>query len=266
MCAAGLSELLASFGDYPGASALFLDFDGSLAPIVVDPAAARPLPGADARLRALSKRFALVAIVSGRPVAFLASMLPIEGLVLVGQYGMESLVAGKTTVDDRIALHVGAVEAAASEAEAMLPGLMIERKGVVSFSIHWRGALERGAEALTCAKRLATRHGLALLQGRQVAELRPLVPVDKGTAVRALLEPVGARQQGSVRHVLAAGDDLGDVEVFIALAELKAAGQLDSVVRVAVRSEETPPVLLEHADWEVDGPIGLASLLDDLRV
>jgi hypothetical protein len=60
---------------------------------------------------------------------------------------------------------------------------------------------------------------------------------------------------------LVAGDDHGDVAGFAALDRLVAAGRLGHAVRVAVRSDEAPAALLEAADYEVDGPAGLAALL-----
>ena len=65
--AAGLPALLQPLAAEPDRSALFLDFDGTLAAIVEDPTAARPLPGVPALLAALAPRFALVAVISGRP-------------------------------------------------------------------------------------------------------------------------------------------------------------------------------------------------------
>ena len=68
-------ELLAA---QPDSAAVLLDFDGSLAPIVVDPAAAAAPPDTLALLERLSERLALVGIVSGRPVDFLAAAVPLE--------------------------------------------------------------------------------------------------------------------------------------------------------------------------------------------
>jgi trehalose 6-phosphate phosphatase len=88
---------------------------------------------------------------------------------------------------------------------------------------------------------------------RMGVELRPPVPIDKGTVVTEL---ASGRQAA-----LFAGDDHGDLAGFTALNELVAGGRLDHAVRVAVRSEEAPPALLEAADHQVDGPAGLAALL-----
>jgi trehalose 6-phosphate phosphatase len=77
----------------PEEVALFVDFDGTLAPIVDDPDAARPLAGSVDLLDRLAGRLGVVGVVSGRPVSFLQAHLP-ESLALAGLYGLESLVAG----------------------------------------------------------------------------------------------------------------------------------------------------------------------------
>jgi trehalose 6-phosphate phosphatase len=64
--------------------ALCLDFDGTLAPIVKNPDDARPLPGLLELLAALAGRFAAVALVSGRPAAFLAEHALARGVRYLG--------------------------------------------------------------------------------------------------------------------------------------------------------------------------------------
>jgi trehalose 6-phosphate phosphatase len=89
-----------------------------------------------------------------------------------------------------------------------------------------------------------------------VWELRPAVRSDKGDAVRKVVASSGARS------VVVAGDDLGDLPAFAAVAALAAEGR--DGLRVAVRSPESPPALLAAADLVVDGPAGLQELLERL--
>jgi trehalose 6-phosphate phosphatase len=233
---------------------VLLDFDGALAPIVADPDAARALPEALDALRRMVERVGLVAVVSGRPVAFLTAVLPDDPrLLLVGQHGLERIVGGRRDVDPRVEPWREAVAAAAREAEAELPDLLVEQKGDIAVNLHWRTVPHRAAEAEALGRRLAQAHGLDALPMRMALELRPPVPVDKGTVVEEL---------AAGRHAaLFAGDDHGDLAAFTALDRLVAAGRLDHAVRVAVRSGEAPAALLEAADHQVDGPAGLAALL-----
>ncbi|MGH9042853.1 MAG: trehalose-phosphatase, partial [Acidimicrobiia bacterium] len=116
---------------------MIVDFDGTLAPIVEDPAQARPLPGAVEALEELADRLGKVAVVSGRPVDFLRRHLPgTTRLMVVGQYGLERLEAGEVAVLPEAREWAAAVADAAREAEAGLPGLHVERKGEVAVTLH----------------------------------------------------------------------------------------------------------------------------------
>jgi trehalose 6-phosphate phosphatase len=89
-----------------------------------------------------------------------------------------------------------------------------------------------------------------------VVELRPPVPVDKGTVVAGLADGMTA--------AAFAGDDLGDLAAFRALAQLLADGRVQHVARIAVRSGEEPAELVAAADAAVDGPAALARELREL--
>jgi len=241
----------------PAASALVSDFDGTLAPIVADPARARPLPGAAAALAALARALGVVAVVSGRPVAFLREHLPVPGIVLAGVYGLERMAGDVVETDPRAVAHLDAVTAAAGEAASRWPTLTVERKGSTAFTVHWRRA-PGDAPSRDALATLAASHGLRLAWGRQAAELLVPVPVDKGTVVRALLDEHAARVGA------AAGDDVGDVAAFRALTDRTATQPGFVAVRLAVRSPEAPRMLLDAADAVVDGPAALVALLADL--
>jgi trehalose 6-phosphate phosphatase len=243
----------------PDRAAFVTDFDGTLAPIVNDPARARALPTALDALGALARRLALVAVVSGRPVEFLREHVPLEPVVLVGQYGLETLAGAEVVVDPAAAPYLDAVAAAAAEAERAWPDLLIERKGAVAFTVHWRTAPGSAPHPDALAA-LAAGHGLELQPGRMACELRPPVPVDKGTAVERLLP-------GGAESIAFAGDDRGDLSVFD-LFDRWSVPPDEAVdeprvwcTRIAVRSSEAPPELVDRADIVVDGPPGLAALL-----
>lgn len=254
---ASLNPALRPLATAPARAAVLVDFDGSLAPIVDDPAAAVVLPAARDALAALVGLVRLVAVVSGRPVDFLAAALGIDGLELVGQYGLERMLEGRTIPDERVEPYLGAVAAAADEAERLLPGLLVERKGSIAVTVHWRRQPERDAEGTAAVEELARRHGLEAYPTRMARELRPPVAVDKGTTVDALLVP-------GYDAACFAGDDRGDLPAFDALDRALANGRLRHAARIGVHSPEAPPELLERADVTVDGPAGLAALLAEL--
>lgn len=237
----------------PARTAVLLDFDGSLAPIVDDPAEAAPLPGTAAVLERLARRFGRVAVVSGRPVQFLVRHLPVEGLDLVGLYGMERRIGGDVGVDPEAQPHLGRADAAADEAEAALPGVLVERKDGLTCVLHWRSQPERAADALEVGRAIAERHGLVAREGRMSLELMPPVPVDKGRVTESLCSGMAV--------ALFAGDDRGDLEAFAALDRLVGEGRLRAAVKIAVRSREAPPELLTSADERVAGPEELVEML-----
>jgi trehalose 6-phosphate phosphatase len=249
---AALEPLVAA----PARAAVLVDFDGTLSPIVANPDAAAPLPAARDALAGLVGAVGTVAVVSGRPVAFLRAALGIDGITYVGQYGIERWDGARVVTDARVEPFLPVVEEVAGAAERELPGLRVERKAGVAVVLHWREQPERGPEAEAWAGDAARRSGLAVHPAKMAVELRPPVPMDKGRAVAEVCGGAGA--------ALFAGDDAGDLAAFDALDRLEADGSLAAAVRVAVRSEEAPADLVARADVVVDGPTGLAALLAEL--
>ena len=135
-------------------------------------------------------------------------------------------------------------------------GTWTEDKGD-ALAVHTRrtedpaGTLDRLRGPLTG---LAERTGLIVEPGRLVLELRP-AGADKGAALTGL---VAERSAGAVLY---AGDDLGDIPAFAAVAELRA----DGVPGLAVCSGSAEATgLAGRADLLVDGPAGILALLGDL--
>jgi trehalose 6-phosphate phosphatase len=255
--AAHLPALLQPLASAPDRSALFLDFDGTLAAIVEDPTGARPLPGVPGLLAELAVPFALVAVISGRPTAFLAEVLGAPaGVTLAGLYGLERALHGPA--HDRWADVIGAVVA---DAEATAPdGVYVEPKGL-TVTLHWRRAPEHKDWVLAFAEREVTARGLVVHPGRYERELRPPLDVDKGTVVRALVAEHDGRAE-PLRAAAAFGDDIGDLPAFAALADLRAgsAGALVTV-RVAAVDGESPAAVADAADLTVAGAAGAVALL-----
>lgn len=243
-----LAPLLAA----PARSAILTDFDGTLAPVVDDPGAATGLPGTVEVLGALTARYAVVAVVSGRPVSFLLDRLG-PGLRLSGLYGLEERTAGGEHVRAPAAVAwEPVVEAAVARASSAL-GSLVEAKGA-SLTLHFRTAPEREAEVRAWAATEAEHSGLVVRAAKASVELHPPVATDKGTVVTALADGLDA--------VCFLGDDVGDLPAFEALDRLAEAGT--HAVRVGVRTEEAPAELLARADLVVDGPEGALAVLRHL--
>ena len=244
-------------------TAFCLDYDGTLAPIVPDPDAARPLEGAVELLGRLAARAAAVALISGRPAEFLAAQASVPGIRYLGLYGLEEIRDGQVLVDPALTAAEPAVRKALAEVRenpaVRASGAYVEDKGH-AVGIHLRRIAdpERWAEPVAAAARgIAAASGLEVQPGRLVWELRPAVHSDKGDAVRKVVASSGAAA------LLVAGDDLGDLPAFAAAADLASRAGLEAV-RVAVASPESPAELLARADLTVEGPEGLRALLEGL--
>ena len=246
-------EALAPFRAHPEKAALVIDYDGTLSPIVEDPAEAMPLPGVAELLAVLADRYERVAVVSGRPVQFLLDVLP-ESLILAGLYGLEATSGGQRFDHPQGGSWREVIDDVASLAEARGPeGLRVERKGL-SLTLHYRAHPELEEQVRALAETQAARSGLVCRPARMSYELHPPIDVDKGPAVRNLARGIDA--------LCYIGDDVGDLSAFDALDDLSADGL--AVLRVAVRSDESNTELLDRADVVVDGPEGVRDLLERL--
>jgi trehalose 6-phosphate phosphatase len=259
--------------EQPSTALVAVDFDGTLAPIVTEPAAARPHPRAPSILRSLADSIGAVAVVTGRPAGVAADLLgltaapPPRNLCVVGHYGLETWtpaagVAPVAGVDPRRSERIDHVRAALPTLlrEIGAPsGTRVEDKGA-SVAVHVRetadphAALELLREPL---ERLASSQGLRLEPGRLVLELRP-GGTDKGTALMSLVQIFGARSACYV------GDDLGDVAAFEALDELRSRGVAALGVFSGVPDEPGLAELAARADLELAGPAAVVALLEAL--
>jgi len=244
-----------------------LDFDGTLAPIVDDPTVAHIHPEAPEALVALSTRVRAVAVITGRPAR---QALALGGLDEVGDrigdLGRELFVLGQygnerwTSTDRRVisprpphGLSGFLRELPSLLRKAGAAQAYVEEKGL-AVAVHTRRlpdarqAVERLMPLLTAS---AKEHGLAVEPGRNVLEIRA-PGMDKGAAVHNLARELSAG------GFMFAGDDLGDLEAFRAVLDLRHAG-LPTLLVCSASAEQT--ALLDLADVIVDGPQGVLSLL-----
>ena len=253
-------DQLEPFLAHPAGAVIVTDFDGTLAPIVNDPREARALDDAVEVLHALAARYGTVAVVSGRPVAFLVDRLDVANhpgtrLHLVGLYGLESAHGLTIEALDGAEPWRRVIDDVATLAEAEAPeGVWVERKGL-ALTLHVRTAPELASWAQGWATTQSHARHLVLHPARMSWELRPPIEVDKGTIVAGLVAGSSA--------ACFAGDDVGDLPAFDALDRC-AAEHGTSVLKVGVRSDEAPPELVERADLLVDGPHGVLELFRQL--
>jgi trehalose-phosphatase len=203
-----------------GRPAVFLDYDGTLTPIVRRPDEAVMDEATRRAIRALATRCP-VGVISGRDLGDVRRMVGIEGISYAGGHGFDILAADGTR--HRRAEEYGTpLRSAAAELESALvgvPGAWIERKRF-AIAVHVREVEDRlvpFVEGATHA--VAGRHPeLRQTGGKRVFELRPAVPWDKGKALLSLLQLLGLGGTDVVPVYL--GDDETDEDAFLAIAGL----------------------------------------------
>lgn len=239
-------------------SGLLTDFDGTLSPIVADPELARLVDGADGALAALASRLAVVAIITGRAAADARRMTRVPGALVVGNHGVEWLEPHHDVpapAPDAAAI-VARLESALAPVPTP-PGVVVERKGL-SATVHYRNAADPtdARDAILRALRGASAHGVDVREGRMSVELRPRGLGDKGAAARAIVE------RHALRGVVVLGDDLTDLDMFGAIAELRTSGRLRAaIIAVGAGGGEGPVEVREAADVTLRDPTEAAWLL-----
>lgn len=251
---AGLAALLAD----PGRALIALDYDGTLSPIVTDPAAAAAHPDAAAALARVAGLVGTLAVITGRPAALaveLGGFSGVSGLIVLGHYGFQRWQDGALTSPPS----PPGVAAARERLPGVLArsgapeGIWTEDKGH-AVAVHTRRAADpEQALALLSGPlaELAGDTGLAVEPGRMVIELRPR-GIDKGAALTSLTA------ERKATSVMFAGDDLGDLAAFGAVRTLREAGTPGFTV---CSGSVEVAALAEAADLVVDGPDGVIGLL-----
>jgi trehalose 6-phosphate phosphatase len=262
--AATLAEHIEPLRADPAHSAVLLDVDGVLAPIVRHADDAHVPEPTRVPLIAVAKRYGLVACVSGRRATTARRIVSLGSITYVGNHGAEVLRGGATEVelDPEVSAWSRRIDDWARAAwNDRLHRLRVraEDKDVIR-AYHWRGAPNE-AQAEAAVRELAARaeeDGFVVHWGRKVLEVRPPVTLNKGRGVERLLEGT------SITGAVYVGDDSTDLDAFEALRRLAGDGRLELALCVGVRSDETPPDLEAQADVLVDGPSGVRTLLSAL--
>ncbi len=250
-----------------------LDFDGTLAPIVADPAKAHIHDDAPDLLVDLAGVVRAIAVITGRPARQALALGGLDEvgakmggsgreLFLFGQYGNERWSStNRRVISPRpppgLSSYLRELPGILRRAEAA--DAYVEEKGL-AVAVHTRRLPDAEAafdRLLPMLRDAAARNDLMIEPGRLVAEVRA-TGMHKGIAVHTLVDELAAK------GFVFAGDDLGDLEAFAAVAELRDAGLATLLVCSASPDAEGPDELLELADVVVEGPDGVLDLLRQL--
>lgn len=202
----------------PADLALFLDFDGTLAPIAEHPLAVQVHAGIVPTLASLARTLdGAIAIISGRPLTEIDRFLAPLELPAAGVHGAEIRDAhGKVTRQD---VSVPAALVRAVEALAFRhPALLVENKGT-ALALHYRARPDLGSACESAVRAaIASEPGWSVLSGKCVVEVKPR-GVSKGKAIALLL----GQPQFAARRPVFLGDDVTDEDGF---AEVQSLGGL----------------------------------------
>lgn len=230
--------------------ALFLDFDGTLVEIAPSPADVmldRRVPAALDVLR--GHLGGALALVSGRPISFLDSVLDPHRFDTAALHGAEIRLGGEIYSQAEVPAEIrSAVRDLVRFANGQV-GIIVEDKHI-SVALHWRLAPQLKDEALDLMRHVAARMGpgTRLLEGKSVAELVP-AHASKGTAITQLMQlppyagrlPVFIGDDVTDEHGFTAVNALGGLSIRIGGGDTGATLRIDSPT--ALRA-----ILLDAAD------------------
>ena len=199
--------------------AVFLDYDGTLAPIVDRPEQAVLADSTRQLLRSLACRVP-VAIITGRDLEDVRRRVDIEGIVYLGSHGFD--IAGRHGLRKQMAMEfLTVLEAAEKELHeklAYISGAFLERKRF-SIAAHYRQVPDESLPKFEqAANEVAARHPeLRKITGKKVYELQPDIDWHKGKALLWVMEEMGSKE----REILAVyiGDDATDEDAFRVLQQ-----------------------------------------------
>uniref|UniRef100_A0A453CP87 Trehalose 6-phosphate phosphatase n=1 Tax=Aegilops tauschii subsp. strangulata TaxID=200361 RepID=A0A453CP87_AEGTS len=193
--------------------ALFLDYDGTLSPIVNDPEKAFMSPEMRAAVKNVAKFFP-TAIVSGRSRDKVFEFVQLKELCYAGSHGMDIMLSSADSESKTEDAYDSLVEATRS-----ITGANVENNKFC-VSVHYRNVDKQdwNSVAQLVDDVLKSFPHLKLTTGRKVLEVRPVIDWDKGKAVEFLLQSLRLDDPESVLPIYI-GDDRTDEDAFKVLRE-----------------------------------------------
>ncbi len=222
---------------------VFLDYDGTLTPIVERPELAKLSKEMRQALRDLAGKCTL-AIISGRDLADVRDLVDIDGILYAGSHGFDiSGPAGHMEYQQGRAYlpSLDRAERSLQEKLSDIPGCQVERKHF-AIAVHFRRVDDGQVPGVEAAvdEVLAAHEDLRKTGGKKIFELRPDIEWDKGKAITWILQQLGLNDEDVLPFYL--GDDLTDEDAF---RELREKG-----ITILVKDENRPTV----AHYAVENP------------
>jgi trehalose 6-phosphate phosphatase len=223
-------------------AALFLDLDGTLAPIAERPEDVVAEPYRTGLLKSLNRALGgRLAIVSGRPIDDIDRIVEYAVPSVAGIHGLERRGPSGTFESAIPHPQLDRVYTILESFVRHRPALHLEFK-TLGVALHYRQAPQAAAEVLSVARRLAWATGMKLQEGRMVVELRS-PGSDKGDTVRSFMEMPPFKGASPIF----VGDDVTDEDGFAAAQTLNGLGVLVGEWRATRASAQLRTVGEVHA-------------------
>ena len=238
---------------------LITDVDGVISQTAPTPQQAKVSPLCRHYLSILSNHLALVAAISGRPAAEVKDMINIDGMVYIGNHGLERWTKGHPEFAKNAQEYSEVVKAAIDELTPLLSikGISIQDKGITA-TIHYRLCSEPESAKraiLRALKGSSQAKKLHIMQERMAIDLLPPIEVNKGTATLDLI------QGYNLRGGIYLGDDFTDIDAFRAIHA--ASRDLDfQGFAIGIISQEMPEKLAKEADFTLNGVTDVERFLE----
>lgn len=231
-------------------TAILTDIDGTISEIAETPEGAGVSESMKKLLSRLNNKFQLVAVISGRSVDNVRSMVDVEGLLYVGNHGMEYIINETKYLSPEAEKYLPELKRNFEKLEksdlSKINGLMFEDKGVC-LAIHYRQCdlyVDVRDKILNEINRSNDSNNLKISEGRKVVEIKPSISRDKGYVV----QKIGERYVPD--KIIYLGDDITDFDAFKKLEELENAGIIKTA-SILVLSSEIPDYVKNSTSFYV---------------
>ena len=229
---------------------LITDVDGTISQTAPTPQEAEVSPLCRYYLSTLCNHLALVAAISGRPAVEVRNMIKIDGMVYIGNHGLERWTEAHSEFSKNAQDYSRVIKSAIKELTPLLSieGISIQDKGITA-TIHYRlcpepQLVER--EIITAINASPQASSLTIIKERMAIDLLPPVKVNKGTAILDLI------QEYNLHGGIYLGDDVTDIDAFRAIRaacrDLNFQG-----FAIGIVSPEMPEKLVVEADFTLNG-------------
>jgi len=221
------------------ASAILTDIDGTISEIAATPEKAVVTPSMKKELSKLKEKFQMVGAISGRSVQNAKAMVGVDGILYIGNHGMEYVNNGEIFIDPEAVKYLANIKKIAEKLKnselSKIKGLMFEDKDIC-ISIHYRKCeLQEDARKriMDVINDSIETSELKLTEGRKLVELKPPISRNKGFIVEKIIEKY------DLNRVIYLGDDVTDFDAFKKLKELEKTSKIRTA-SILVLSSEIP--------------------------